>query len=456
MGTKKSITNSAYRLHEPLYIQLYTYYKELIEAGTLKAGTKLPSIRKCAMERRMSRTTVEAAYMQLAAEGYVMPQAGSGFYVSELEYPSAQPMEAQPKLPEDKQKIRYDLASATVDRKSFNFDIWRRYIKSALRNTERLLSYGDVQGEYDLRKALCDYVREKRGVVCTPEQIVVGAGVQSLLQILCSLTGSRSPVAFTGMVFKQGEAVFQDRGVETLRVDQIDEDYTCFEERKVAMLYTSPSHITPWGGVMPMKIRLGLLAFAEKNNCLIIEDDYDSEFNYYTRPTPSLQGLDGGRHVVYMSTFSKLLVPSLRVSFMVLPIGLMKQYEDKGRYYNQTVSKVEQIALCQFIRDGHLEKQIKKARKVYMGKQEKFIESIESVFGTGAIVQKGSGGFLICVEVPTQLSVATAREHLLAKSIQVSAIEKGEQGLQLTLSYSSMQEEVFIEALEGIRQIVCP
>ena len=261
-------------LHEPLHIQLYCYYKELIEKGSLQAGTKLPSIRRCAKERRVSRTTVEAAYMQLTAEGYITAQPGSGFYVCELDYTTIHPVqEIVPTEKSIKQKVKYDFSSTTVDYKSFNFDVWRRYIKSALRQTERLLSYGEVQGEYDLRVAISHYVREKRGVICTPEQIVIGAGVQTLLHLLCSLIGEKLTIAFTGINFKQGRAVFEDRDFKTVMCGEINDQWVDFEREKIKMIYTSPSHVTPWGDVMPMNTRLKLLAFAKKHKCLIIEDD---------------------------------------------------------------------------------------------------------------------------------------------------------------------------------------
>ena len=145
--------------NEPLYLRVYNYYKELISSGKLTAGAKLPSIRRCAQELEVSRTTVEAAYLQLAAEGYVVAKPQSGFYASSLEYP-LEPggPRVQPRLHQAAPDIRYDFASASVDAESFDFALWRRYIKSALRADRRLLTYGEPQGEPDLRAALCSYV----------------------------------------------------------------------------------------------------------------------------------------------------------------------------------------------------------------------------------------------------------------------------------------------------------
>ncbi|MEG0132774.1 MAG: PLP-dependent aminotransferase family protein [Clostridium sp.] len=439
----------------PLYIQLYNHYKGLISSSSLKSGSKLPSIRRCAEERMISRTTVEAAYLQLAAEGYIMPRPGSGFYVSDLNYIDI-PKVSSPEITKSKFKDKplYDFSAYAVDDRSFNFDLWSRYIKSALRNGDRLLSYGDPQGEYDLRVVLSRYVGERRGVICTPEQIVVGAGVQSLLQILCSLTGVRSPISFTGGSFEQGRAIFEDRGFDTLVYENITKDLSKFEEDDVKIIYTSPSHTTPWGEVMPMQTRLALLSFAQSKDCLIIEDDYDSEFRYYSRPVPSLQGLDGGEKVVYMGTFSRLLLPSLRISFMVLSKELTSVYSEKGGIYNQTASKTEQIALCQFIRDGHLGRQIKKARKLYMAKSQQLCVEVNKVFGDKAVALPGSGGFLIQLEVKSKLS----SEELVKRGANVgvlvrsSNMKKSEKYPRLLLSCSGVSEENFERALVLLKE----
>ncbi len=441
---------------KPLYIKLYEYYKNLISSGVLKSGTKLPSIRRCAAERVISRTTVEGAYLQLAAEGYITSKPSSGFYVNELNYiglhPALQTNEAKA---QPCKKVLYDFATSAVDLKSFNFDLWIRYIKSALRNGERLLSYGDPQGEYDLRVSIASYVAKHRGVVCNANQIVIGAGIQSLLHILCSLTGKRSPVYFTGSSFDKGQAIFKDRGFNTCTYGTITEDLSDFEKDKVKIIYTSPSHITPWGDVMPMQTRLSLLSFAQREDCLIIEDDYDSEFRYYGRPVPSLQGLDGGHKVVYMGTFSKLLLPSLRISFMVLPIELVDKYTNIGHLYNQTASKTEQIALCQFIRDGHLERQIKKSRKLYMAKSHELCLAVNRIFKDKAKAIPGSGGFLIKVELDCSLTSKEIAKRANDSGILVNSFDEDSSGNpKISLSCSVVSEDDFEKALVILKDCI--
>lgn len=434
---------------DPLYIKLYEYYKNLISSGVLKAETKLPSIRRCSAERMISRTTVESAYLQLAAEGYVTSRPGSGFYVNDLNYFTLKQSKPQnTTLNHTFKAITYDFSTSAVDLKSFNFDIWSRYIKSALRNNERLLSYGDPQGEEDLRSAIASYIAKQRGVVCNPDQIVIGAGIQSLLHIICSLTGPRSPVYFTGSSFEKGQAIFEDRGFTTATYKNMTEDFSDFEKNNVKIVYTSPSHITPWGDVMPMQQRLALLSFAQKKDCLIIEDDYDSEFRYYGRPVPALQGLDGGHKVIYMGTFSKLLLPSLRISFMVLPMELMDKYNAIGHLYNQTTSKTEQIALCQFIRDGHLERQIKKSRKLYMAKSQELCSTINRIFKNTAKAIPGTGGFLIKVEFNINLTAKEIAEKAERAGILVNTYRDiPNEPPKISLSCSGVNEADFEKAI---------
>lgn len=341
-----------------LYMQIYDYYKDLIETGKMPEGTRLPSIRRCAEERNVSKTTVESAYMCLCDDGYVLPKNQSGYYVSNRGNLTKK-QEIKNEKSNQKSEILYDFASSGVDAESFNMDIWRRYLKSALRQNERLLFYGDPQGEYDLRCEIAKYARETRNCVCTEENIVIGAGVQTLLNILCPLIKRKKTVCFDDLSYRQGTAIFNDYGFKVNN-----------DREKANIIYTSPSYSTRWGDVMSVNERFDLTEYARQNNKLIIEDDYGSEFRYFNRPTPSLQGLDRGENVVYLGTFSKLLLPSIRISFMILSQSLTNSYKKKKDLYNQTVSKADQIALCSYIRDGHLNSQIRKSRKLYSQKSK--------------------------------------------------------------------------------------
>ena len=190
---------------EHLYLEVYHYYKELILEQKLLPGSKMPSLRKCSEELKLSRTTIENAYLQLAADGYILSKAQSGYYVTDISNRHHLPDKPNGSVTP---KCRFDFASSGVDRESFRFDLWRRYIKSALRQDDRLLSYGEPQGESDLRHVLADYIRERRNILCSADDIVIGAGIQSLLHILCPLLKDRETVSFPTPSFTQGSTVF--------------------------------------------------------------------------------------------------------------------------------------------------------------------------------------------------------------------------------------------------------
>ncbi|MCR4925863.1 MAG: PLP-dependent aminotransferase family protein [Clostridiales bacterium] len=439
----------------PLYIKLYEYYKELIIKGDLAGSSKMPSVRRCAQELEISRTTVESAYMQLAAEGYIISKPQSGFYVADIDLNEiSMDTKKDDIVKERKNKIEFDFVSTAVDKESFDFALWRRYIKSAFRSDERLLNYGEPQGEYDLRCAISDYVRKSRSVMCSPEQIIIGASVQSLLYFFCAFMKGTGNVAFTGPAFEKGEVIFKDMDFNTMKIEN-PTNFEQMQKNKIKIIYASPSHINIFGDILPVKDRVALLKYAENNNCIIIEDDYDSEFRYYSRPVPSLQGM-GSDRVVYMGTFSKLLLPSIRVSFMILPKELIKKYEQKKSLYNQTASKAEQIALCQFIRDGHLESQIRKARKLYMNKSKALCEEVERVFGNKASAKPLQSGLFVLISIKSDYSAEKIEKEALKNGVKLKSITVNENADNrcFLLSCSNVPVESFNEALKRIKQMV--
>lgn len=425
-----------------LYMEVYDYYKSLILTGKLPKMSRLPSIRRCSAELGVSRTTVENAYLQLAADGYILSKPQSGYYVTDIASHSQKKSENVKKSSTKKKEIIYDFASLKADRESFDFDLWRRYLKSALRQDDRLLSYGEVQGEAELRQVLSKYITENRNVMCNEDDIVIGAGVQSLLNILCGIIGDRKSVFFRDPSFLQGIAIFDDHKFTVTK-----------SESNADVIYISPSHINSWGDVMPTQERLELLKQAHENGTLIIEDDYDSEFGYFNRPTPSLQGLDGGENVVYIGTFSKLLVPSIRISFMILPENLKSAYKKRANAYSQTVSTTDQIALCQFIRDGHMSRRIKKVRKLYSQKAVELNNAIHSVFGKRAKTHIGQTGFLIKLRLDCELSADEIIKRAEKSGISLRTVEQSEKP-QLLLSCSSVKTEDFLPAMQLLKAAI--
>lgn len=421
---------------ETRYMQVYHYYRNLIEEGKLTAGEKMPSIRRCAKELKLSRTTIENAYLQLAADGYILSKPQSGYYVTGF---AAKPVADDVDAISFPYGVRYSFLSSATDKESFRFDLWRRYIKSALRQDQRLLEYADPQGELELRQILAAYVRKQRNVICSPKQIVIGAGIQSLLHILCPLLRSRKTVSFPTPSFVQGSSVFSDYGFDIH-----------FRDKNADIIYVSPAHMTKWGEIMPVSRRLELISHASFQGSLIIEDDYENEFVYMQRPTPSLQSLAGGENVVYMGSFSRLLLPSIRLSFMVLPSTLCSQYLEVRHHYSQTASKMEQIALGQFIRDGHLLSQAKRLNRHYLDKLKKLTSSLKETFGKNVSLKRGAAGTSTALTLPCPLSGIEFLERAQKHGIQVELLDESNGYLTLILSCSSMPSERFMDACQEL------
>lgn len=431
-----------------LYLQVYDYYKDLILSGKLPEYTKMPSIRRCSEQLGLSRTTIETAYLCLAADGYIISRPQSGYYVTNRSIPDISYNKADctcaNQSSNTNSSILYNFTSSNVDEDSFDFDLWRRYIKSALRQDKRLLSYGEPQGEYEFRETICNYVISKRNAVCTPEHIVIGAGFQSLLNILCPLIKEREKICFHDTKFRQGMIIFEDYGFK------ISPD-----KEAADILYMTPSHMTSLGDVMSVEKRLSLLQESISNNRLIIEDDYNNEFRYFTKPRPCLQGLAGGKNVVYISTFSKLLLPSIRLSFMILPDDLLELYNAKKESYNQTASKTEQLALCQFLRDGHLDSQIRKLKRLYSGKAKSLAAELEKAFGKNIEISMGDSVFLVHAKIKCSLTNQQLLERAKNAGILIFADSNKTKGYaHIALSCSEVPAEDFSKAVNLLKSII--
>ena len=425
---------------ESLYLQVYEHYKNLIMERRLPSGSRMPSLRKCAAELKLSRTTIENAYLQLAADGYIIARAQSGYYVTNVADQNPVPVVSHHQtLP----PIEYDFASNGVDRESFRFDLWQRYIKSALRQSDRLLSYGDPQGEADLRQVIADYIRQSRNVNCSSDDIVIGAGMQSILNILCPLIHDRKTVSFPNASFVQGSTIFSDYGFEVQ-----------YRNKDCDVIYVSPAHMTKWGEIMPVSRRMELVHHASLKRSLVIEDDFENEFVYFQRPTPSLFNLAGGHGVVYIGSFSRLLLPSIRLSFMVLPPDLSKKYATVSERYSQTASKAEQIALCQFIRDGHLTSQTRKLKKLYSQKLKALIEEVHNTFGSHCMIQTGAAGTSLALTVPYSRTGLELKKEARMHGMSLLILEEKKETITLLLSCSSIATDHFGPACRLLKELL--
>jgi len=450
----------------PLYIQLYEQIKTEINTNFLQPYSKLPSIRRLAEDLRLSRTTVEAAYQQLAAEGYINSAPKVGYYVNSVEHTRydaepGQTSSSQEHPFQGEQKLKYDFSSDRLDEDSFDFKLWRRYVNKALKDQERLLTYGSYQGEAELRQEIARYVHGSRGVICNPEQVIIGAGVQSLLQILSGLlTADYGPIGFEEPGFRQARHIFKDHGftIIPIGIDKEGIKVDLLAASPARVVYVSPSHQFPMGAAMPITRRVQLLNWAHDKRALIIEDDYDSELRYLGRPIPSLQGLNQGASVIYLGTFSKTMLPSLRISYMILPPDLTQVYQAKGRTYNQTSSKIEQLALAAYMHDGWLEKQVRRLRKIYARKNQLLTQAIEEIMKNKVRILGKESGLHILLEVrssgsPEELARSAERAGVRVQPITNYFMEEKSQKPPLVLlAYGGIPTQQIIPAVQALQE----
>lgn len=413
----------------PLYKQLYNQIREQILSGKLPADSKLPSVRDLANELSASRNTVDGAYQELAAEGYIYSKQRSGYFVSTLDREIAPQTLAAKQAKNDYHPgppscFAYDFHPARLDPGSFPTELWRKcFVEGLRRDREQLDQYGDPQGDWGLRCAIQSYLERSRGVVCDPEQIVICAGLQQGLDMVATMLKERhSVVAVEDPGYHLPRAVFQGRSytICPVPVEAGGIDLQQLRASDSTIAYVTPSHQLPLGYVMPVANRLALIEWAESGGRYIIEDDYDSELRYQGKPIPSLQGLRPTGNIIYAGTFSKILSPALRLSYMVLPSSLLATYHQRYRAYFPSVSLLEQRAMAVFMEQGHWERHIRRMRMIYKKKHDTLLRAIETHFGPRAVVIGQGAGLHVVMMLPaTSQSEAEILDRARQQGVQL-------------------------------------
>jgi GntR family transcriptional regulator/MocR family aminotransferase len=381
-----------------LYHALYTHMREAILSGELKGGLKLPSTRALANELNVSRNTVLNAYRQLLTEGYLEGRAGSGTFVTNVlpeslltaprpskpkaapiqkadsppvlfsEHAQAQIAVAQP--PSNGQLPRPFLAEApALD--VFPFKLWSRLVvRQARRLPVNNFAYQDSSGYRPLREAIAAHVTVSRQVHCTPEQIMIVPGSQGALDLAARiLINSGDQVWVEDPGYPGARGAFLGSGARIVPVPVDEEglivDTGIRRASKAKLVYVTPSHQFPLGVTMSLSRRLALLDWAKRANAYILEDDYDSEFRFAGRPLATLQGLDQHDRVIYVGTFSKVLFPSIRIGYMILPLPLMDSFLKVRRLIDIHSPMLEQAVLADFMIEGHYIRHLRRMRTLY-------------------------------------------------------------------------------------------
>lgn len=440
---------------EPLYVQLYSFIKQEIETGKLTPYTKLPSKRKLSRYLQVSQNTIEAAYEQLVAEGYIEGISRKGYFVCKIEQTFSTLKESVMYIKEKayENNVTFDFTQTGVDYDSFPFAIFRKISNDLLKDgNEHLLRIGHPQGEYELREAIVLYLYESRGVRASPSQVIIGSGTPTLIRLLFKLVkGSLYAVEDPGY---HRRLVTFEKGDENVRLVPLDDDgmmISKLEDSNADIAFVTPSHQFPCGMIMPISRRKQLLNWAQKKDGrYIVEDDYDSEFRYSGKPIPALQSLDCQERVIYMGTFSKALLPSLRISYMILPKPLIENYHENHFSLVQSVSRLDQEIITKFMQEGYWEKHINKMRVVYRKKRDVLVSAISIYFPDSVEIIGLDSGLHLLVRPNNGMTEQELIERAEKYNIKVYPVsEYGQNDYQtVLLGFAALSEKEIHTAIQ--------
>lgn len=481
---------------DSLYEHLYKLIKNDIMAGILPAGYKLPSKRSFAKNLNISTITVENAYAQLVAEGYIYSIPKKGYFVCQLEDSfvrplsahdadaqpahsdsSAEPVQAdtdaymlmhtdkkdEPLPTQPSAPIIADFISNNINQESFPFTIWAKLMRETLSDSrDKLMTATPGVGSLELRAAIARHLQDFRGMNVNPAHIIIGAGTEYLYSIIIQLLGRELTYAVEDPGYRKISQVYSCNRVNLRHIplNKTGINVAALEESGADVLHLSPSHHFPTGIVTPVSKRYELLGWAARaahNQRYIIEDDYDSEFRLMGRPIPSLQSIDVMERVIYMNSFSKSLTSTIRISYMILPPHLMERYNRLLSFYACTVSTFEQYTLTRFISEGYFEKHINRMRNYYRSLRDVLVSAIKnSSIAPICTIMEEDAGLHFLLKIDTDLTDAEIKIRAKKKGILVSCLsdyyhtpEDAQQHI-LIINYSGLDETAVTSAVEAL------
>ncbi len=418
-------------LNTPLYEQLYIEIKKSIVSGDLKADEKLPSKRKLAQHLKVSVITIENAYLQLIAEGYIKSKIKSGYFV--LPYISLKPQTvvSQKQIVVEKSNHHtqhlIDFRTNLVDEVSFPYDklakiekeIWQYDYKNTLNQTSHL-------GYEGLRMQIAKLLFDYRGIVAKPESIVIGSGSENLISLLVLLIGREKVYGVEEPGYLKNYHLYKDYGAisKTFHID--DKGINIASIHDIDIVHVTPSHQFPSGIVTPISRRMSLLNWVnESSKRYIIEDDYDSEFRFSGRPIPALKSLDHQDKVIYLNSFSKSIAPSMRVSFMVLPDHLMYRFNKDFYYLNCSVPMMTQLVLERFIKEKSYEKHLSRMKNIYKTKRDQLIDLLmKTSFAEKLTIKSKDSGLHFLMDIDTDMSLEQLIQSAEIEGIKLYGINE--------------------------------
>ena len=539
----------------PLYMQIYSYIKSEVLARRLKAGNKLPSKRALAAQLGISTITIEGAYGQLMAEGYIYAKAKSGYYISPLEsiqqaddnaadffqhntlgdaqlfsspekisyesgytdnmpgasgtvnmavlsnspstsgifvpsslqstntalynasseissrssitstsMPSSSTISSKGRMSHESTAqtscATIDLSSNNILPESFPFSIWTKLMRHTMsENQALLLTKSPTAGIYSLRCAIAEHLLRFRGMHIQPEQIIIGAGTEYLYELIIKLIGRDKIYCVEDPGYHKLQRIYTDNGAccFSLPIDQQGMSVTALNAVRCDVIHISPSHHFPTGIITPVSRRYELLGWATSGQRYIIEDDYDTEFRLVGKPIPSLFSMDMSSKVIYMNTFSKSLTSTIRISYMVLPMPLMEEFNRRLGYLSCTVSTFEQYTLAEFINQGYFERHINRMRNNYKKLRQLLLKELltHPEHDKIQILQQASGLYFL-LKINTTLSDRDLRSRLQQNGVHLQSLQHYYQNRQaapehtFVVNYSSLTEKDIPRAVAAL------
>jgi len=448
-----------------MYEFLYEQMKEDILQGRLSCGEKLPSKRALAEHLDVSVKTIENTYDQLLLEGYIRSEEKRGYFVNRVEKVNgSRPSYASFESRYREEKYLADFTLNNINYELFPFATWAKVMRETLTNYDiTLLKTVPFNGVEELRIEIAEYLYRYRGMQVSPDHIIIGAGTEYLYNRLLQLFGENVRYGVENPGYQKIAKIYDGYHAtwQYINVDRHGMDVEILKQTEVNIIHVSPGHHYPMGMVMPIGRRQELLSWAaQQPGRYIIEDDFDCEFRMEGRPVPAMQSMDRSHRVIYMNTFSKTMVPSLRISYMVLPEKLMERYVSTMNFYSCTVSGFEQYALAAFMKEGYFERHIRRMINYYRKQREK-IKKMLKVSGLSSIckITEADVGTHFLIQIKTELSDVEIKWAAKERGILLNCLSEycfanreKYKGI-LLLNYSDMEEETLNRAIKALEEI---
>ena len=459
---------------------VYRLLREAILHGTLRAGMRVPSSRALAQRLSVARSTVEVAFDQLRAEGYVAGVVGSGTYVSATlpdqflrpERPGrsakavSTSISAEAPRSATARPSRHDatFVARVADAALFPLGEWRRHLQAAARGTRlRATAEDDAFGAWELRTEVARYLGAARGVPCDPAQVIVVAGIRQGLNLAARvLLRATDKVLIEDPGYSLAADIFAPfaRRLAAVAIDEAG--FSVARARRhagVRLAHVTPAHQSPTGVTMPVSRRLELLSWARERSVWLLEDDYDSEFNYRSAPLPALKSLDKDDRVIHCGSFNKTMFADLRIGYAVVPRALVPDFAAACRAMGPPVGLIEQRALAAFIADGGLARHIRRSRAVYGRRRERVLEALRQAVAPAPLRTSGEhGGFhftwWLPEDVPADALVKEAAERGLRLELVADCCQRVQTAPGVLLGDSALGDESLNEALPRLADAI--